>query len=166
MLQMQERGGFDPWGRKIHGGGHGNQLQYPCQKNPMDTKEPGGIQSIGSQRVRHDWSRLAHIRACMTQCIANPKTGWLRGVGPFLPVFCFSFFQHSFKKLLKIMRNPYGNSVTNSQASINDLVFSEMKICSREINRFEILSLLWKLQPPYHDTSIQHFLPIYTHLWF
>ena len=54
MLQMQERGGFDPWGRKIHGGGQGNQLQYPCQKNPMDTKEPGGIQSIGSQRVRHD----------------------------------------------------------------------------------------------------------------
>lgn len=40
-----------------------------------------------------------------------------------------------------ILRNPYGNSATNSQASINDLVFSEMKICSRGINRFEILLL-------------------------
>ena len=26
------------------------------------TEEPGGLQSIGSQRVRHDWSNLAHIR--------------------------------------------------------------------------------------------------------
>ena len=25
------------------------------------TKEPGGLQSTGSQRVRHDWSDLAHI---------------------------------------------------------------------------------------------------------
>ena len=35
------------------GGGHGNPLQYPCLENPMD-KEPGGLQSMGSQRVRHD----------------------------------------------------------------------------------------------------------------
>ena len=26
------------------------------------TEEPGRIQSIGSQRVRHDWSDLAHTR--------------------------------------------------------------------------------------------------------
>ena len=25
------------------------------------TKKPGWLQSIGSQRVRHDWSDLAHI---------------------------------------------------------------------------------------------------------
>ena len=25
------------------------------------TEEPGGLQSTGSQRVRHDWSNLAHI---------------------------------------------------------------------------------------------------------
>ena len=28
-------------------------LQYSCLGNPMD-KEPGGLQSMGSQRVRHD----------------------------------------------------------------------------------------------------------------
>ena len=34
-------------------GGHGNPLQHSCLENPMD-KEPGGLQSMGSQRVRHD----------------------------------------------------------------------------------------------------------------
>ena len=41
------------------GGGHGNPLQYSCLENPMD-RGPGGLQSIASQRVRHDWSNLAH----------------------------------------------------------------------------------------------------------
>ena len=37
------------------GGGHGNPLQYSCLENSMDRgEEPGRLQSIGSQRVRHD----------------------------------------------------------------------------------------------------------------
>ena len=32
------------------GGGHGNPLQYSC----LETKEPGGLQSIGLQRVGRD----------------------------------------------------------------------------------------------------------------
>ena len=35
------------------GGGYGNSLQYSCLENPMD-EEPGGLQSMGSQRVRLD----------------------------------------------------------------------------------------------------------------
>ena len=35
------------------GGGHGNPLQYSCLENPW-TKKPGGLQSVGLQRVRHD----------------------------------------------------------------------------------------------------------------
>ena len=35
------------------GGGHGNPLQYSCLENPM-VIEPGGLQSVGSQRVGHD----------------------------------------------------------------------------------------------------------------
>ena len=35
------------------GGGHGNPLQYSCLENPME-EEPGGLQSIGLQRVGHD----------------------------------------------------------------------------------------------------------------
>ena len=38
------------------GEGNGNPLQYSCLKNPMEW-EPGGLQS---QRVRRDWSDLAH----------------------------------------------------------------------------------------------------------
>ena len=38
--------GRSPWG------GHGNPLQYSCLENPV-AKEPGGLQSMGSQRVGH-----------------------------------------------------------------------------------------------------------------
>ena len=46
------------------GGGHGNPLQYSCLENPRQgslarlpwTEEPGGLQSMGSQRVGHGWS--------------------------------------------------------------------------------------------------------------
>ena len=31
--------------------GNGNPLQYSCLENPMDRGEPGGLQSMGSQRV-------------------------------------------------------------------------------------------------------------------
>ena len=34
-------------------GEHGNLLQYFCLENPMDG-EPGRLQSIGLQRVRHE----------------------------------------------------------------------------------------------------------------
>ena len=34
------------------GGGNGNPLQYSCQEYPW-TEEPGGLQSIGLQRVRY-----------------------------------------------------------------------------------------------------------------
>ena len=39
-------------GRSL-GGSSGNPLQYSCLENPMD-EEPGGLQSMGLQRVRHD----------------------------------------------------------------------------------------------------------------
>ena len=35
------------------GGGHDKSLQYSCLANPV-TEEPGGLQSKGLQRVRHD----------------------------------------------------------------------------------------------------------------
>ena len=36
------------------GEGNGNPLQYSCWRIP-GTEEPGGLPSIGSHRVRHDW---------------------------------------------------------------------------------------------------------------
>ena len=35
------------------GRGHGNPLQYYCLENPW-TEEPGGLQFMGLQRVRHN----------------------------------------------------------------------------------------------------------------
>ena len=32
------------------------------------TEEPGGLQSLGSQRVGHDWNSLAHMHAEGCQC--------------------------------------------------------------------------------------------------
>ena len=36
------------------GEGNGNPLQHSCLEISMD-KKPGGLQSVGWQRVRHDW---------------------------------------------------------------------------------------------------------------
>ena len=36
------------------GGWHGNPLQYFCLDNPMDRGAWQGLQSMGSQRIRHD----------------------------------------------------------------------------------------------------------------
>ena len=38
---------------RFPGGRYGNPFQYSCLGN-LWTEEPGGLQSIGSQRVRHD----------------------------------------------------------------------------------------------------------------
>ena len=65
--------GCSPWGREesdtpeqLHfhfslsciGEGNGNPLQCSCLENPRDG-EPGGLPSMGSHRVGHDWSDLA-----------------------------------------------------------------------------------------------------------
>ena len=47
-----DMGSIPGWGRSP-GGGHGNPLQSSCLENPMDG-EPGGLQSMGSQRFRQN----------------------------------------------------------------------------------------------------------------
>ena len=42
-----------PGSGRSPGGGNGNSLQYSCLGN-LGTEEPGGLRSIGSQRVGHD----------------------------------------------------------------------------------------------------------------
>ena len=43
--------GWIPGLGRSHGGGHDNPLQYSSLENPMDRGEPGGLQSMGSQRL-------------------------------------------------------------------------------------------------------------------
>ena len=65
------------------GGGSDNLLHYSCLGNPM---EPGGLQSMRSQRVRHHWAVLVN----------TSREGRSQGKGricpgPYRPVAC----QHS-----------------------------------------------------------------------
>ena len=46
--------GFYPWARKIPGEEHSNPLQ-DAWRIPR-TEEPGGLQSMGLKRVRHNWA--------------------------------------------------------------------------------------------------------------
>ena len=46
--------GLIPGSGRSPGGGHGNALQYSFLENHMDRGAWKAIQSIGSQRVRHD----------------------------------------------------------------------------------------------------------------
>ena len=43
--------------------GNGNPLRCSCLENPRDG-EPGGLPSLGSHRVGHDWSDLAVAAEC------------------------------------------------------------------------------------------------------
>ena len=58
QCRRHKRRGFDLGSGRSPGGGHGNPLQYSCWQIPQ-TEKPGGLQSKGSQRVRHNGSESA-----------------------------------------------------------------------------------------------------------
>ena len=47
--------GLVPGMGRFPGGGHGNPLQYSCLEIPSWIEEAGRLQSVGFQRVGHDW---------------------------------------------------------------------------------------------------------------
>ena len=51
--RLKRDAGSIPGSGRSPGGGNGNPLQYYCLEIPW-MEEPGGLQSIGSQRVGHD----------------------------------------------------------------------------------------------------------------
>ena len=58
------------------GEGNGNPLQYPCLENSWRiswTEEPGGLWSIGSQRVGPNWSNLTHKVITISTTILKGK---------------------------------------------------------------------------------------------
>ena len=67
QCRRYKRQEFDPWVRKIPGGGHGNHCSILAQRIPW-TEEPCRMQSMGSQRVRHNWRDLAHMHAFKWRC--------------------------------------------------------------------------------------------------
>ena len=49
------------------GVGNSNPLQYYCLENSVD-EEPGGPQSMGLQRVGHDWARTNESECLNYSC--------------------------------------------------------------------------------------------------
>ena len=58
-LEVRDTGSIPGWERSP-GEGNGNPLQYSCLETKAWAEEPGRLQSLGSHRVGHDWSDLAH----------------------------------------------------------------------------------------------------------
>ena len=66
QCKRYKRCGFNPSWERSPGEGNGNPLQYSSLENPR-TQEPGRIQSMGSRRVRHDWSDWAQTQPKRTK---------------------------------------------------------------------------------------------------
>ena len=71
-----KRRGFDPWVRKIPWGGNGNLSSILAWKRPW-TEEPGGLQSMGSQRIGCNWApEHTHTDSTSPRAL-RPQTGRL-----------------------------------------------------------------------------------------
>ena len=53
--------GSMPASGRSPGEGNGNPLQYSCLENPMGRGAYSGLQSMGSQRVGHNWATSLHF---------------------------------------------------------------------------------------------------------
>lgn len=84
-----------PGSRRSPGEGNGNQLQYSLWEMPW-TEKPGGLPSMGSQRMGQDWGTKQEVNEAAWVLRGGPATGvlgtWpscgfhLRGLKPVLPV--------------------------------------------------------------------------------
>ena len=66
LSPVQETQGFPGWGRSP-GERNSNPFQYSCPGKIPWTEEPRGLQSVGSQRVRHDWVTNTFLAQCCLQ---------------------------------------------------------------------------------------------------
>ena len=69
-----KRCGFDPWIRRIPWRRAWQPTPVFLPGEPPWTEEPGGLQSIGLQRVRHDW---AHTHTHTHTYMPNIPWGWV-----------------------------------------------------------------------------------------
>ena len=77
-----DMGSIPGWGR-YPGEGHGSPLQYSCLENSMDR---GVWQSMGSQRVRHDWVINTDTPQTLPTIPPTPCWQWFLCVPSY---FCF-----------------------------------------------------------------------------
>ena len=71
LYWRHKRHGFYPWVGKSPGVRNGNPLQYSCLENSTDRGAWWAIQSMGSQRFRHNWAhRQGHF---IFNFLGNPE---------------------------------------------------------------------------------------------
>ena len=58
---------------RFPGEGNGYRLQYSCLENSMD-REASGLQSMGSQRVRHNWATNTSTKKILQKYAYKPIT--------------------------------------------------------------------------------------------
>ena len=63
--------GSIPGSERSPGAGNSYPLHYSCLENSMEREEPGGLQSMGSQRVRHDWVANTFTFAILITIVNN-----------------------------------------------------------------------------------------------
>lgn len=102
--------------------GNGNPLQYSCLKNSMD-RGPGGLQSIGSQRLGHE-RQTGHTHMSSILCFFLFSES---------PSFCFQNFSSEFIVWLWV---PLKNLPAATTAKLSP--FSFVRLC------FPTLGLLHK----------------------
>ena len=85
-------------------GGNGNPLQYSCLEMDLRTRtgEPGGLQSVGSQRVRHNWAHTcAHTHSLTLKSHTLPILANSYSCKGFLHIPPFP--SHSLRKTISII---------------------------------------------------------------
>ena len=100
-----------PRSGRFLGEGNGYPLPYSCQENPI-TKESGRLQSMGLQRVRHDWSAknsmswhqcsCSHSKPQLQPCLPKRPSFGSSMMFCFMLVFSLSFFVFVFVNLLYV----------------------------------------------------------------
>ena len=90
------------------GGGNGNLLQYSCQKISR-TEQPGGLQSLGSQIHRQNWSNWACINLLYHEIPQKTPKSLLQYHSSKASIFrCSAFF-------IVQLSHPYISFMTNGK---------------------------------------------------
>ena len=129
-------------------------VQSPGQENPLEegmathpsilarripwTEEPAGLQSIGWQRVAHDWSDLAHMHT--TKCPLTDKL-----------IMKMWYIEYLYNGILLSHKNEWGNSICRIWMDLEIIILSE--VSQRKIN---IISLICKILNWYKWTYLQN----------
>ena len=113
--------GWSPWGcceldttERLHfhfslsciGEGNGNPLQRSCLENPRD-RGAWWVSSMGSHRVRHDWSNLAAAAAVTPSQLLRIRT-----------IFRGYYYSVSYTKVSRALRFRMADKVCHSSKSL------------------------------------------------